>query len=145
MDNNTINLLNKISKNAEMGKNSTKQLIEITKDASLLHHLQKQLSTYEDLSRRAHAMLAVNGKQPKEQNPMAKMSANMGIRMKTLADDSPKKMAEMLIEGSTMGIRDMQKALAQVNLTNTNSGAIALAQRLESAESAYRQELSTFL
>ncbi len=145
MDNQTINLLNEISKNAEMGKNTTRQLIGITKDKSLLHHLQKQLNTYEDLSRRAHAMLAVEGIQPEEQSPMAKMGARMGITMKTLADDSPHKMAKMLIEGSTMGIKDMQKALSQVDKNDTSNGALALAQRLEDAETVYREELRAFL
>ncbi len=145
MESKTVNLLNEISKNAEMGKNTTRQLMSITKDITMLHHLQKQLFTYEDLSRRAHAMLAVEGLQPTEQNPMAKFSAEMSIRMKTLGDSSPKKMAEMLIEGSKMGIRDMQNALAQVESNEANGGAIALAQRLENAESAYRSELTSFL
>ncbi len=145
MDKQTVNLLNEISKNAEMGKNTTRQLINITKDKSMLHHLQKQLFTYEDLSRKAHAMLAVEGAHAKEQSPMAKMGAKMGIAMKTLTDDSPKKMAEMLIEGSTMGIRDMQKALERVDMSDTSNGAVALAQRLQDAEAAYREELSAFL
>ncbi len=145
MESQTINLLNEISKNAEMGKNTTRQLMSVTKDITMLHHLQKQLFTYEDLSRRAHAMLAIEGAQPKEQNPMSKFSAELGIRMKTLTDTSSKKLAEMLIEGSKMGIRDMQKALAQVESNEANQGAIALAQRLENAESSYRNELTSFL
>ncbi len=145
MDDKTVNLLNEISKNAEMGKNTTRQLMEITKDITMLHHLQKQMFTYDDLSRRAHAMLAVEGKHAKEQNPMAKMGAQMSIRMKTMGDATPQNMAKMLIEGSEMGIKDMRGALAQVDRNSANVGAIALAQRLEDAETAYKQELSSFL
>ncbi len=145
MEDKTIELLNEISKNTEMGKNTVEQLLEITEDASMRHHLQKQYETYKDLSNRSHAMLGAMGELPKEQNPVAKFNANMGIKMKTMVDSSPEKMAEMLIKGSEMGIKDMQNALSSVSKNDTNSGAIALAQRLEEAEIQYRTELESFL
>lgn len=145
MDEKTITLLNEVSKNAEMGKNTVRQLLDISQDPSMRHHLQKQLSTYEDLSRRAHAMLAVEGAMPKEQNPMAKMGAEVSIKMKTMMDASPQKMAEMLIEGSHMGVTEMEKALSAAEGAHVNAGAVALAQRLQAAESQYADELASFL
>ncbi len=140
-----MDLLNEISKNAEMGKTTVRQLIGITKDVKMLVHLQRQLNTYEDLSRRAHSMLAVEGATAQEQSNMAKMSAKMGVRMKTIADNTPQNIAQMLIQGSEMGMQDMQKALSQVPPGTANNGAIALARRLQNAESEYRHELTGFL
>lgn len=52
MDDQTVLLLNEVVKNAEMGKNTVTQLLGITDDERLKIHLNRQLSTYEDLSKR---------------------------------------------------------------------------------------------
>ncbi len=145
MNDNTIDLLNDISKNTEMGKNTVRRLLQITKDEKMKMHLQRQLRTYENLSRRSHAMLGAFGAIPKEQSPMAKLSADMSIKMKTAVDNSPQNMANMLIKGSEMGINDMQNSLSKANSQNTNEGAIALAQRLKDAQTDYKDELSDFI
>ena len=66
MDDQTVLLLNEVVKNAEMGKNTVTQLLGITDDERLKIHLNRQLATYEDLSKRANAMLAVeaNSRRP---------------------------------------------------------------------------------
>ena len=68
MDDQTVLLLNEVVKNAEMGKNTVTQLLGITDDERLKIHLNRQLATYEDLSKRANAMLAVEGEQAECQN-----------------------------------------------------------------------------
>lgn len=143
MNEQTVTLLNEISKNAEMGKNSVRQLLDITADDKLRGHLHLQLETYEDLSRRAHAMLSVEGETAKEQSPVSKMSAKMGIAMQTIRDKSTRNLAEMLIEGNQMGVTDMVKAVEDA--PEANIGAIALAQRLQDAETRYVEELQSFL
>ncbi|MEG0768550.1 MAG: hypothetical protein RSG59_01400 [Ruthenibacterium sp.] len=145
MDDKTVALLNEVSKNTEMGKNTVRQLLTMTDDASMRHHLQKQLRTYEDLSRRAHAMLAVEGALPKEQSSVTKIGAQLGIKVQTLRDSSPQKLAEMLIEGSHMGVTEITKALKSAEGTQVNAGAVALAQRLQAAENQYADELTSFL
>jgi len=54
MDDQTVLLLNEVVKNAEMGKNTVTQLLGITDDERLKIHLNRQLATYEDLSKRAN-------------------------------------------------------------------------------------------
>lgn len=143
MDEATVTLLNEISQNAEMGKNTVRKLLQLCEDAALRHHLQKQLATYEDLSRRAHAMLAVEGALPKEQAAMTKMAASIGMTMQTMHDRSPRRMAEMLIEGNHVGATDLEKALRDAH--GANEGAVALAQRLQQAENQYAEEAAQFL
>ena len=99
MDDQTVLLLNEVVKNAEMGKNTVTQLLSITDDERLKIHLNRQLATYEDLSKRANAMLAVEGEQAEGQNAFTKLNAKMGVKIQTIYDKSPRKIAEMLIEG----------------------------------------------
>ena len=143
MNEKTVTLLNDIAENAEMGKSSVEKLLTIVEDASLRHHLHKQLATYDDLLKRAHAMVSVEGAMPKEQSGLTKTWAQMGITMQTIGDRSPRKIAEMLIEGSTVGVTDMTKALKDAD--GANPGAVALAQRLQNAEQQYADELTSFL
>ena len=143
MDEKTINLLNEVSQTAEMGKNTVRRLLNVTKDAQMLNHLRRELATFEDVSRRAHAMLATGGQLPKEQSPVAKLSAQVGIGMKTMMDKSTENLAEMLIEGNTMGVTQITKALNDA--PGAKAGAVALAQGLQNAGERYAEELHSIL
>ena len=124
-------------------KNFTNIRKGITDDERLKIHLNRQLATYEDLSKRANAMLAVEGEQAEGQNAFTKLNAKMGVKMQTIYDKSPRKIAEMLIEGSHVGVTDMTIAIKDA--PDANPGAIALAQRLQHAENEYAGELNVFL
>ena len=123
MDDQTVLLLNEVVKNAEMGKNTVTQLLGITDDERLKIHLNRQLATYE--------------------NAFTKLNAKMGVKIQTIYDKSPRKIAEMLIEGSHVGVTDMTIAIKDA--PDANPGAIALAQRLQHAENQYAGELNVFL
>ena len=56
-------------------------------------------------------MLAVEGEQAEGQNAFTKLNAKMGVKMQTIYDKSPRKIAEMLIEGSHVGVTDMTIAI----------------------------------
>ena len=143
MNEQTSALLNEVVKNTEMGKNTIRQLLGIAEDERLKEHLHRQLATYEDLSNRAHAMLAVEGETPQGQGTFTKLNAKMGVAMQTAMDKSPRKIAEMLIEGSNVGVTDLTKAMRDA--PGAGPGAMALAERLQNAESTYAQELGVFL
>ena len=88
MDDQTVLLLNEVVKNAEMGKNTVTQLLGITDDERLKIHLNRQLATYEDLSKRANAMLAVEGEQAEGQNAFTKLNAKMGVNCLLYTSDA---------------------------------------------------------
>lgn len=140
----TIELLNEISQNTDMGRATITELIDETQDNQLRSHLQKELETYEDIGKRAAGMLGVEGETPKQQSPMAKAGAKIQIKAKTLMNKSPKHIAEMLCEGCEMGVKNMQKAIDRCE-AEANPGAVALAQRLMHEESVYEGELRQFL
>lgn len=143
MDEKTITLLNNVAKNAEMGKNTLRQLLCIVENQALKEELHKQLDTYEDLNRRASAMLCVEGELPEGQSNFARINTSLGIKMNTMKDSSPRHIAEMLIQGCHMGVTDMVKEIKDAN--GANPGAIALAARLQNAEETYAEDLKSFL
>ena len=143
MEEQTVDLLNEVVKNAEMGRTTAHQLLSIAKENEMKDHLHRELATYEDVARRAHAMLAVEGQAARPQSRLNKWGAHMGIAMKTMTDQSSQHLAEMLSQGAQMGVTDMTKAIKAHPAAN--EGALALAQRLQHAESEYLGELKEFL
>lgn len=143
MEQDTARLLNEVVKNAEMGKNTVSQLLDISEDEQMLEHLQRQMTTYEDVSRRAHAMLAVDGEEARGVGTMARMGAKMGVAMQTMQDKSTRQIAKMLREGAEVGVSDMTIAIK--DNPQAGPGAVALAQRLQEAEGQYSEQLTRFL
>ena len=77
------------------------------------------------------------------QSAMAKFNTKMGISMKTLTDKSTRNLAEMLTQGSGMGVVDCVKA--QKDYPNAAPGTKRLAQRLMEFEEDNRVRLEQFL
>ena len=74
---------------------------------------------------------------------MAKLNTKMGISMKTLTDKSTRNLAEMLTQGSGMGVVDCVKSCK--DYPNAAPGAKRLAQRLQDFEEDNRIQLERFL
>ncbi len=108
-----IEFLNETYKNSKAGSESISYLKEKVEDKQLLQELQKELTEYQDIQRRVTEEMSKVGAVPKEQSPMAQMGMWTGVQMNTLLDKSPDKIAEMMIEGATMGIVDMTRNLKE--------------------------------
>lgn len=139
----TIRLLNRVAQNAEMGKHAAQDLADAAQDAPMKRALLRQVQGYEDVQNRARAMLAVGGEEPKDENPVAKFSAKVGVKMKTAADASTHSLAKMVMAGSRMGRQDLHKALREN--PGANPGAEALARRLCQAEEHWEAQMREFL
>ena len=101
----------KIYKNMKMGSDSVVKLLDKVPAGDLKNSMTKQMNGYESFAAKAKMMLADNGKEAKEESPMTKFWATVGMKMNTLMDSSMSHIAEMMIEGSTMGITDTTKII----------------------------------
>ena len=75
--------------------------------------LQYQHSQYQEIQSRVSKELSKNGEFPKEQSPVSQIGMWSGVQLNTLLDKSPDKIAEMMMQGSTMGIIDMARTLKE--------------------------------
>ncbi len=105
--------LNKVYKNSKAGSESISYLKDKIDDQNLLSDLQYQHMEYQDIQNRATVELSKCGAVPKEQGPMAQISMWSGVQLNTIMDKSPDKIAEMMMQGSTMGIIDMVRTIKQ--------------------------------
>lgn len=123
-------ILAKIYKNMKMGVESVSKLMPKVSDSELKAKLTEQLSGYDSFASKAKVALCQLGEEAKEETPMTKFWASMGIAMNTIIDTSSSHIAEMMIEGSTMGITDTTKLLNEYKGKGECEGAIKLAEEI---------------
>lgn len=106
---NDTEFLNLISKNAEMGKVGIDSVMDYTRDERMREALRVQAKEYDKIYGEAVQMLKSRNAEIKHVSPMAKMGSEMTSAMKTMTDHSTSKIAEMMIQGSTMGVTKIMK------------------------------------
>ena len=110
-------LLNNIYQNVKMGVDAINTLLPKVEDQAIRQDLTTQLLGYEEFSTQATKLLLEQGKTPKEISAFQKIPAEAGIHMNTLRDRSNSNIAEMMINGSIMGIIDTTRTLNQCRET----------------------------
>lgn len=105
----SVSMLNKIYRDASMGVQGSELLINKTEDSEFAGKLHKYCERYNDIKNEAAELLSAQDVVPEDAKTMEKAGLWMGVQMNTLIDKTSSHMAEMLIEGSTMGIIESVK------------------------------------
>ena len=103
----TEQLLDAMYKNVKMGADSILNILPMAQDKEMRTELTRQMEKFEGYATKISAMLHKEGESPKEEGFLTKMSAKMGMAMNTMLDSTTSHLAEMMIEGATMGVTDM--------------------------------------
>ena len=106
-------MLNFIYQNSQMGVETLNQLIPMIDNEAFKKRIEAQLKEYEQIHEEAKKLLNRHGYDEKGIGALEKIMAYLMIDMKTLMDKSSSHIAEMLIQGSNMGIID---AVKRINL-----------------------------
>ena len=104
-------MLNFIYQNSQMGVETLNQLIPMIDNEAFKKRIEAQLKEYEQIHEEAKKLL--NRHDEKGIGALEKIMAYLMIDMKTLMDKSSSHIAEMLIQGSNMGIIDAVKRINQ--------------------------------
>ena len=112
--NENLELVKIVYKTAEMGVYTTKKLIEIlkTKENKIKHVLEEELKEYEKHMNESKKILKKNKVALEKNSLMSKMGSEMGIKMETKKDNSDPAIAQMIIEGMTMGVVEMEAKIS---------------------------------
>ena len=137
-------LLAAITESADMGCDSLRQVLEKTENDMLKHALQTQLTEYEKQLDVARKLLQSYGEDEKKASPVAKINSRITVDLKTLLAENPtSKIAEMVMQGSTMGVTKVTKALHAYG--GDNAQVRTLAERMVKTEEANIEEMKKFL
>lgn len=112
MDENEMNVLDELNKGACMGMDAIHFVLDKVEDDQLKQVLNNQYKKYEDISNQICKLYPkYSDKEPHETNAVNKVLTWYGVEMKTLMDNSSSKIAELLLQGTNMGIIEGRKIL----------------------------------
>ena len=142
---NEINVLDELNKGACMGMDAIHYILDKVEDEKLKKELDRQYREYKEISEEINQIYPeYNDKkeEPHKTNAMNKAMTWYGIEMKTMLDDSTSKIAELLLQGTNMGIIEGRKLL---NHKDTNEKVNELASKYVSMQEKAVERLKEFL
>lgn len=140
---NEINVLDELNKGACMGRDAIHFVLDKVKDDNLKKKLTNQYNKYKSISDRICEIYPeYKDDKPHETNAMDKAMTWFGVEMKTLNDDSTSKIAELLLQGTNMGIIEGRRLLKH---KETNEEVNKLVQEYVDMQEDAVEKLKTFL
>lgn len=112
MENKNLNILDEVNKGATMGMDAIHYVADKAKDNEFKKVLDVEFNKYQKISDRVNDLYDnYSSKEPHETSKMTKMMTWYGIQMKTMMDDTTSKLAELLMQGTNMGIIEGRRLL----------------------------------
>ena len=140
---NEVNVLDELNKGSCMGKDAIHFIMDKVDDEGLKKELNNQYDKYRKISDKIHKLYPeYSDDEPHETNTMNKVMTWYGIEMKTFMDESTSKIAELLLQGTNMGIIEGRKLL---NHKETDEEVHKLVQEYVDMQEAAVEELKKFL
>lgn len=107
-----LNVLDEVNKGATMGMDAINYILDKVEDNNFKNFLELQYNEYENISKKVNEIYSkYSDKKPHETNTMNKVMTWSQVNMKTLTDNSNSKIAELLLQGTNMGIIEGRKLL----------------------------------
>ena len=142
-DENEVNVLDELNKGACMGMDAIHFILDKVEDKGLKDELNNQYNKYKEISEEICKLYPeYSNKEPHETSSMNKVMTWYGIEMKTLLDKSTSKIAELLLQGTNMGIIEGRKLL---NHKNTEKDVHRLVQKYVDMQEDAVENLKKFL
>lgn len=144
MNQQNMDLLEEVYKAGSMGKQAAELLLPKVQDPRMRTQLQRQRDNYEGMAGKARQMLGNAGHGAgKGTSPMQKAMLWGNVQMSTLTDSSTSHIAQMLVQGCSMGIVDVRKRLNE--LPQADSDARKLAEEFVQGEQHSIENLKALL
>jgi len=107
-----VNVLDELNKGACMGQDAIDFIIDKVTEEGLKKELEIQYSKYKKITNEISELYPeYSNKEPHETSTMNKVMTWYGIEMRTLLDESTSKIAELLMQGTNMGIIEGRRLL----------------------------------
>jgi hypothetical protein len=141
----SLSLLEAMYKNVRMGADSIIDIMPKVIDEDLRSELTSELERYDEFSKEIEKIFLNIGKEAKDQGIFAKLGTKMSVAVNTLVDVTTSHIAEMMIQGGTMGITDATKLLREYETTSCSEDVLDLTRRIIKYEEETVERLKKFL
>lgn len=137
-------LLAEVYRNCQLAITSIADVLPETDDEELKKVILAQHEEYEKISARAAVLAKNKGYEIKPPNPMKKAMMWGSIKMNTLTDNSRSHIADMMVQGTVMGITSLKTSLSDMEYPKDEE-ICGLAEELLSLEEKFEQTLKEYL
>ncbi len=141
--NQSIELLRDVVRTARDGDEGIRLVMEKTRDTAFREALFSEQEQYQAIERDAGRRLVGLGTQAEPESLMARAGMWMGMQMKTFTDTSTAHLANLLIQGSTMGVTELTRSRNEHGEADAES--VALCDRLIKAQQDAIERAKGFL
>jgi len=107
-------ILDEVNKGAVMGMDAIHDILPKVEDKAFKEVLEGEYEKYKDISKRIEDIYdeySVKDDDPRETSTADKVMTKMMVDMKTITDTSTSKLAQLLVQGTNMGIIEGKKLL----------------------------------
>jgi len=139
--NETVQLLQDVVRNARTGQDAVEHLMEKVTEDRMRDELNREKEDYAVTRRQSERALVDAGGRAEPVGPLAKAGMWAGLEMETLADRSNAHIAEIVIQGATMGVIEMTKALNSYDGADANARELASRFVVQQNETIDRQKV----
>lgn len=135
--------INDVYKNAHLALQSISDLLPAVSDEDVRTELKEEYEGYEKIIGEISSYMAEKGVEPKDVNVFKKAVMWGSIKMKTIAGASRNQVADMMINGTVMGINELTAMINEKE--NYAEDVVKFIEKLLSLEEEYRERLKKFL
>ena len=132
-------VLAEIHRNCQLALQSISDILPETEDMQLREELLRQHEDYEKIGGRAALLAKDKSIELKNPSPIKKAMMWSSIKMSTMTDNSRAHIAEMMVQGTVMGITALKSTLGEVSDEHADRDIIGLARELLSAEESFEK------
>ena len=136
-------ILAEIYRNCQLAIQSISDILPECEDGELRKEMQSQHESYEKISAKACVIAKNKNIELKDPNPMKKMMMWGSIKMNTLTDGSRAHIAEMMIQGTVMGITSLKTTATKAECSDKE--ICELLQELIDLEEIFERTLKEYL
>lgn len=137
-------LLAEIYRNCQLALESISDVLPEVEDEKLREEITRQHEEYEKISAQAAMLAKDKVLEVKEPNPMKKAMMWGSIKMNTLTDNSRSHIADMMIQGTVMGLTSLKTSYGE-RPENDDEEISALMRDLIALEEGFEERLKTYL
>ncbi len=106
-----LDLLEKTYQNASIGITAIEAVLDKVKNQQFSNDLHKQLRDYQEIADKTKRQMRTSGARVKDVSQYNKVMMKGNVKMNMLMNSSDSHIAQMVIQGSTMGVTQMTKLL----------------------------------
>lgn len=138
-------VLAEIHRNCMLALQSISDILPETEDTDIRETLLKQHEEYEKLGSKAALLAREKSIELKNPGPIKKAMMWSSIKMSTMNDNSRAHIAEMMTQGTVMGITALKSSLADMSDENADQDIQALAQELLHTEEQFEKSWKSLI